>query len=39
VRRRWKALPGASQGDAEALWIAVALELWAQRFLDGRHAH
>jgi asparagine synthase (glutamine-hydrolysing) len=39
VRRRWKALPGASQGDAEALWIAVALELWAQQFLDGRHAH
>lgn len=36
VRRRWKTLARSSQGDAEALWIVVALELWAQHFLDGR---
>ena len=36
VRRRWHAIDGATQGDAEGLWITVALELWAQQFLDGR---
>jgi asparagine synthase (glutamine-hydrolysing) len=36
VRRRWQAMSAATQGDAEALWIVVALELWAQQFLDGR---
>jgi asparagine synthase (glutamine-hydrolysing) len=39
VRRRWKAGAQASQGDAEALWISIALELWAQQFLDRSHAH
>jgi asparagine synthase (glutamine-hydrolysing) len=36
VRRRWQAIAGATQGDAEGLWITVALELWAQQFLDCR---
>lgn len=36
VRRRWKGLSRSSQGASESLWIAVALELWAQQFLDGR---
>ena len=36
VRRRWQAIAGATQGDAEGLWITVALELWAQQLLDGR---
>jgi asparagine synthase (glutamine-hydrolysing) len=36
VRRRWKGLSRASQGASESLWIAIALELWAQQFLDGR---
>jgi asparagine synthase (glutamine-hydrolysing) len=38
VRRRWQALPGASQGEGESMWIAVALELWAQHWLDRRVA-
>ncbi len=36
VRRRWKGLSQTSQGASESLWIAVALELWAQQVLDGR---
>ena len=36
LRRRWKGLAGASQGASESLWIAVALEIWAQQVLDGR---
>ena len=36
VRRRWKGLPQSSQGASESLWIAVALEVWAQQVLDGR---
>ena len=35
VRARWKTLPGAGDGAAEALWIAVALEIWAQQCVDG----
>lgn len=38
VRRRWQAMTGARQEAAESFWITVALELWAQQFLDGRHA-
>ena len=36
VRRRWKGVSRSSQGASESLWIAIALELWAQQFLDGR---
>jgi len=36
VRANWQALPGAGAGAAEALWIAVALEIWAQQVIDGR---
>lgn len=36
LRRRWKGLSRSSQGASESLWIAIALELWAQQFLDGR---
>lgn len=36
VRARWKALPQAGKGADEALWISVALELWAQQVVDGR---
>jgi glycosyltransferase involved in cell wall biosynthesis len=36
VRRRWKNMPVHDQGEAESVWISVALELWAQRFLDQR---
>lgn len=39
VRRRWKVMTRASQGEAESLWIAIALEIWAQQFIDGRHGH
>ena len=35
VRRSWKALPQAPKGSGEKLWIAVALELWAQQFIDS----
>jgi asparagine synthase (glutamine-hydrolysing) len=34
VRRQWQGLAGQGQGAAEAVWIAVAFELWAQQFLD-----
>ncbi len=36
VRANWKALPGSGIGAAEALWIAVALEIWAGQVVDGR---
>ena len=36
VRRRWKGSRQGTQGDAESVWISVALELWAQQFLDRR---
>jgi asparagine synthase (glutamine-hydrolysing) len=35
VRRWWKELPQMPSGMAETLWISVALELWAQQFLDS----
>jgi asparagine synthase (glutamine-hydrolysing) len=38
VRAQWKAISAGSQGDAEALWITVALEAWASQFFDGAHA-
>jgi asparagine synthase (glutamine-hydrolysing) len=34
VRRWWKALPQLPAGMSETVWIAVALELWAQQFID-----
>jgi len=34
VRSRWKNLADQDQGKAESVWIAVALELWAQQFVD-----
>ena len=34
VKRWWKELPTSSNGLAETLWSAVALELWAQEFID-----
>lgn len=39
VRRQWKSLSRSSQAAGEALWIAIALELWAQEFMDGRVRH
>lgn len=35
VRSRWKGLVEADQGGAESVWISVALELWAQQFVDA----
>jgi asparagine synthase (glutamine-hydrolysing) len=36
VRSQWKRLRTLDQGAAESVWISVALELWAQQFLDAR---
>ena len=36
VRRRWKSLPTQPKSSGETLWISVALELWAQAFIDRR---
>lgn len=36
VRQLWKSLPSAPAGADEALWISVALELWAEQVVDGR---
>ena len=36
VRSRWKRMRELGQGASESVWISVALELWAQQFLDGR---
>jgi asparagine synthase (glutamine-hydrolysing) len=36
VRRWWKALPGAPRGvDESGVWIALALELWSEKFLSA----
>lgn len=35
VRSRWKNLAEEDQGGAESVWIAVALELWAEQFVDA----
>jgi asparagine synthase (glutamine-hydrolysing) len=34
VRRWWKELPKLPRGMSETVWIPIALELWAQQFLD-----
>ncbi len=39
IRRQWKALPAGAKGPSETLWISVALEIWAQAFLDQPPAH
>ncbi len=36
VRGRWKRMRQLGQGASESVWISVALELWAQQFLDAR---
>ncbi len=38
VRQRWKSLQTSPPGASETVWIAVALELWAQQFLERRTA-
>jgi glycosyltransferase involved in cell wall biosynthesis len=38
VRGLWKRMRHLDQGAAESVWISVALELWAQQFLDARAA-
>ena len=38
VRAQWKRIRHSDQGAAESVWITVALELWAQQFLDARAA-
>lgn len=35
VRRRWRRALSAPS-TTEAFWIPVALELWAEQFIDGR---
>jgi len=35
VRGQWKRMREVDQGGAESVWISVALELWAQQFLDA----
>ena len=34
VRRWWKTLPYMPRSAGETIWIPIALELWAQQFLD-----
>jgi asparagine synthase (glutamine-hydrolysing) len=34
VRHWWKTLPQMPRSASETLWIPIALELWAQQFLD-----
>jgi hypothetical protein len=34
VREQWRAAGAAPGGASETLWISVALELWAQAFVD-----
>lgn len=36
VVRRWWRLALSAPATTEAFWISVALELWAQQFIDGR---
>ena len=36
VRQLWQSLPTAPTGTDEALWISIALELWAGQMVDGR---
>jgi hypothetical protein len=37
VRRWWKSSP-LTPALSETIWISVALELWAQKFLDSKPA-
>ena len=39
VRRWWKELPKLPRGMSETVWIPIALELWAQEFLDSPPNH
>ena len=34
VRQQWKTMDSQPGGASETLWISVALELWAQAFVD-----
>ena len=34
VRRKWKALSTSPPDASQTVWISVALELWAQQFID-----
>jgi len=34
VNRQWRNLPQMGRGGDEAFWVSVALEIWAQHFLD-----
>ena len=36
IRGQWKRMRQLGQGASESVWISVALELWAQTFLDAR---
>ena len=36
VRRQWETMTDRPGGPGETLWISVALELWAQAFIDKR---
>lgn len=36
VRRWWKTLPHMPHSASETLWIPIALELWAQQFIDNK---
>jgi len=38
VRSWWKSLFTHGRGMDEALWIPIALEIWAQKMIDGRPA-
>jgi asparagine synthase (glutamine-hydrolysing) len=39
VRKKWSVARRMTQGEAESLWISIALEIWAQQYIDGRHGH
>lgn len=38
VRTWWRNLPNMRRSMDETLWVSIALELWAQRFVDKRVA-
>lgn len=35
VVRQWRELPHKGRGADEAFWVSIALEIWAQQFLDA----
>jgi hypothetical protein len=39
VVRRWWRRALSAPSTTEGFWIPVALELWAQQFIDGRGRH